>query len=74
VFRSTADLYIYLQAYEPDAATARPLIAYVSFFRDGVKLFETPLTLATGGLNPKSHMLPIQLTTAEQPEAGRIRL
>jgi hypothetical protein len=59
VFSSKSDMYVYLQAYEPGATTAQPLIAYVSFFKGSVKVMETPPIKVTDGLNPKSHMLPV---------------
>jgi VWFA-related protein len=63
VFHSTSDMYVYLQAYEPDATTdAQPLVAYVSFFRGGVNVLDTPPVSVTNGLNTKSHMLPVQIT------------
>ena len=33
VFSSNRDMYVYLQAYQPTAETAKPLIAFVSFYR-----------------------------------------
>jgi len=65
VFSSKANMYVYLQAYEPnatDAATTQPLVAYVSFFQNSVKVMETPLVKVTDGVDPKSHMLPIKLS------------
>ena len=62
VFSSTSDMYVYLQAYEPDAVTTQPLVAYVSFFKDQTKIMETPPVMVTQGLDPKSHMLPVKLS------------
>jgi len=42
VFSRTRDLYVYLQAYEPNAATVQPLVAFVTFYRGQAKAFETP--------------------------------
>jgi VWFA-related protein len=61
VFRSSADMYVYLQAYEPGATTAQPLVAYVTFVKGSVKVMETPLLKVTDGLDPKSHMLPVKI-------------
>ena len=58
-------MYVYLEAYEPnatDAASTQPLVAYVSFFQNSVKVMETPLVKVTDGIDPKSHMLPIKLS------------
>jgi len=63
VFSSKGDMYVYLQAYEPDAVTtAQPLLVYVSFFQGSIKVMETPVVEVTAGLNPKSHMLPLKLS------------
>ena len=55
-------MYVYLQAYQPGAATAQPLVAYVTFVRGQTKLMETPPVKIADGLDPKSHMLPIKLS------------
>jgi hypothetical protein len=55
-------MYVYLQAYEPDATTAQPLVAYVSFIQGTAKAMETPPVKITEGLDPKSHMLPVKLS------------
>ena len=50
VFSSKGNMYVYLQAYEPnatDAATTQPLVAYVSFSQNSVKVMETPLVKVT---------------------------
>jgi VWFA-related protein len=63
VFSSKSDMYVYLQAYEPDAtATAQPLAMYVTFFQGATKVMETPPVEVTEGINPKSHMLPLKLS------------
>ena len=41
VFRADQQLYVYLQAYEPGAASARPLVAFVSFYRGSEKAFQS---------------------------------
>jgi VWFA-related protein len=49
VFSRSRDMYVYLQAYEPGAATAQPLVAFVTFYRGDQKAFETaplPITEA----------------------------
>jgi len=63
VFSSKSDMYVYLQAYEPEAAaTAQPLLMYVTFFQGATKVMETPAVEVTGGMNLKSHMLPLTLS------------
>lgn len=47
VFRATQDMYVYLQAYQQGTEPAHPLSAFVTFYRDGAKAFEsTPITVA----------------------------
>jgi len=41
VFKKDQDMYVYLEAYEPAAATTQPLVATVSFYRRQVEGFET---------------------------------
>jgi len=41
VFRRSRDLFVYLQAYEPNAETVQPLVAFVTFYRGNDKAFET---------------------------------
>ena len=40
-FRASQPLFVFLQAYERDAQTMRPVVAFVTFYRDGIKVFET---------------------------------
>ena len=35
VFSRSRDLYVFLQAYQRAATTTQPLVAFVSFYRDG---------------------------------------
>ena len=46
------------------ATAARPLISYVSFFRKGVKVMETPAVKTAEGLDVKSGMIPIKMAFA----------
>ena len=62
VFSSRSDMYVYLQVYEPGATVAKPLVAYVTFFKGSMKVMETPFVKVTEGLDPKSHMLPVKLS------------
>ena len=49
-------MYVYLQAYEPGVTTSQPLVAFVSFFREQTKTWETqPLEI--------THALPNRLQT-----------
>ena len=42
VFSTSADMYVYLQAYQQGAATVQPLVAFVTFYSGQTKVFETP--------------------------------
>jgi VWFA-related protein len=41
VFRADQQMYVYLQAYEQGATSARPLVAFVSFYRGSDKAFQS---------------------------------
>jgi hypothetical protein len=58
-----------MQAYQRDAETTRPVVAFVTFYRDGVKAFETSPVAATEGLNVTSKAVPlfISLSLGELP-------
>jgi hypothetical protein len=62
VFRKDQDMYVYLEAYQPEAETTKPIRASVSFYRGKVKAFETDPLEITEGLNPKSKALPIRFS------------
>jgi hypothetical protein len=72
VFRRDQDLYVYLEAYEPNAETTQPLMARVSFYRGKVKAFETEPLQVTEGLNPKTKALALRFSMPLQKlQAGR---
>ena len=60
VFRRDKDLYVYLETYEPGAAEAQPVTAYVSFYRGNQMVFQTEPLVVKDGLNPKSKALPVR--------------
>jgi VWFA-related protein len=62
VFSKSRDLYVYLQAYERNATTTEPLIAYVTFYRGQTKAFETSPLQVVDGLDPKSKALPLKFS------------
>jgi hypothetical protein len=53
-------LFIFLQAYERDATAVRPLVAFATFYRGGVAVFETE-PLGVDEWDPKTRALPIRL-------------
>jgi hypothetical protein len=67
VFSRQRGLYVFLETDAREATTAQPLIAYVAFYRGGVKAFETaPVTVAPpdgGSGRPPSFSLKIPLET-----------
>ena len=62
VFKKDQDMYVYLQAYEPEATTTQPLVASVSFYRGKVKAFETAPVEIKDGLDPKSKAVPVKFS------------
>ena len=64
VFSRSRDMYIYLQAYERNAVTMQPLVAFVTFYRGQAKAFETPPLLVAEGMDPKSKAVPLRFSLA----------
>lgn len=62
VFQRSRDLYVYLQAYRPEASGAEPLLAYVTFYRGGVKAFETAPLAVNGALPNRLKTTPLQFS------------
>lgn len=62
VFKQGQDLFVFLEAYQPDAQTTQPLVASVSFYRGKVKAFETAPLQITEGLDAKTKALPIRFS------------
>jgi hypothetical protein len=61
-FSARAPLFVFLQSYEPDAAAMRPLAAYVGFYRDGARVFETGAIGISTGWDAASKAVPIRFT------------
>jgi VWFA-related protein len=64
VFSKSRDMYVYLQAYEPDAPVIQPLVAFVSFYREKAKVFETQAMVASSGLNVRLKTVPLSFSIA----------
>ncbi len=60
VFSKSRDMFIYLQAYEPKAATTQPLVAFVTFYRGQTKAFETAPLPVTEGVNNSLKTIPLK--------------
>jgi len=79
-------LFVLLEAYERDTTTIRPLVAYVTFYRDDARVFETG-PIGIDSWDAKTRTLPIRFTvppgalaagsyvcqlTVLDPEGGRV--
>ena len=62
VFSRNRDLFIFLQAYQRNATTTEPMVAFVSFYRGDVKVYEAPPVAVTDGLDARSKAVPVRLT------------
>jgi VWFA-related protein len=62
VFSRSRHLHVFMQAYQRSATTTQPLAAFVTFYRAGVKAFETQPLAVTDGLDPRSKAVPLQFT------------
>ncbi len=62
VFSKSRDMFVFLQAYQRDVTEMRPLVAFVSFYRDNVKVMETAPLPVTEGLDPKSKAVPMRFS------------
>jgi VWFA-related protein len=63
VFSKGRDLYVYLQAYGQEAtATARPLVAFVSFYQGQTKVFETQPMAVTPAATSRLGTVPLSFS------------
>jgi VWFA-related protein len=60
VFHKSRDMYVYLQAYRQGAENARPLVAYITFYRGQAKAFETPPLLVSEALDNRLKTMPLK--------------
>ena len=61
-FDARRPLFLFLHAYEHDATTLRPLVAIVTVYRGGTKVYEAAPVPVTAGWDPASKAVPIRLT------------
>src|SRR5215469_9034314 len=59
VFRRNREMYVYFQAYEQDAPSVQPLVAFVSFYRGQTKAFETQPKEVVEAWNNRIRTVPI---------------
>ena len=70
-FKATEPLFGFLHAYQRDAATQQPLIAFVALYRGGAKSLETAPLAARDAWDPKTKAVAINFTlTFGDLEAG----
>ena len=62
VFSVGRDLFVYLQAYQPGATTMRPMMAFVSFYRNGEKVYETAPMSMDGPMDARSKAIPMRFS------------
>ena len=62
VFSKQRDMYVFLQAYERKVTTMQPLVAFVTFYRDGVKVLETAPLPVVDGLEAHSKAVPFRFS------------
>jgi VWFA-related protein len=62
VFSKSRDMFVYLQAYERNATTTQPMVAFVTFYRGQTKAFETTPLQVVDGLDAKSKALPLKFS------------
>jgi hypothetical protein len=63
-FSARQPLYVFLQSYEQNTPSMRPLVAYAAFYRANAQRLETsPLGIVTGW-NPASGAVPIRFTAS----------
>ena len=74
VFRKSADMWVYLQAYEPGVETARPVHAYVTFYQLGavaatasrLKTIPLSFSFSLGKLDPGEYLCQVTVVDANQ--------
>ncbi len=62
VFNRGRDLYVYLQAYQPAAAKAKPLVAFVSLYQGQTKVFETQPMAVTPAASNRLGAVPLSFS------------
>jgi hypothetical protein len=62
VFRKDQEMYVFLEAYEPDAKATQSLVATLSLYRGRVKAFETEPLRITDGLDSITKAVPVRFT------------
>ena len=72
VFSKQRDMFVFLQAYERGATATRPLVAFVTFYKGGVKALETAPLPVEDGLEARSKAVPLRFSVPlGEMETGR---
>jgi hypothetical protein len=64
VFSKQRDMFIYLQAYEPNTTVTQPVVAYVTFYRGQAKAFETPPLVVQQDTGTRLRTVPLKFSVA----------
>jgi VWFA-related protein len=62
VFSKGRDLFVFLQAYQRNEPVMQPLVAFVSFYRGDLKVFETAPLAVAGGLDARTKAIPLRFS------------
>jgi hypothetical protein len=72
VFSKSRDMYVFLQAYQRNATETQPMVAFVSFFKNGNKVLETDPLQVVDGMDPRSKAVPLRFSIPlDKLDAGR---
>lgn len=61
-FNISRPLQVFLQAYQRDSATMRPVVAYVTFSQGATHIMQTEAVSISEGWDPKTRAVPIRLS------------
>lgn len=64
VFSKSKDMYVFLQAYQPKADTAHPIVAFVSLYKGQTKALETPPIQVTTPVSARLKTMPLRFTVS----------
>ena len=62
VFSKDRKLYVFLQAYEQNSTVTQPIVAFVTFYKGGVKAFETRPIEVPRAVNPRLQTMPLNFS------------
>jgi len=62
VFSKSKDMYVFLQAYQRNATETQPMVAFVSFFKNGTKVLETDPLQVVDGMDARSKAVPMRFS------------